>query len=97
MHNYSLFSNESQTSGYRLLSVEIYKWGVFDGEIYKITPDGNTSLLTGANGSGKTSFVDAILTLLVPERRMRFYNLSSGNAAKNERTRSEERRVGKEC
>ncbi len=85
MHN-SLFSTVPTEAGFRLQSVEIYNWGVFDGEIYKISPDGNTSLLTGANGSGKTSFVDAILTLLVPERRMRFYNLSSGSSGKNERT-----------
>lgn len=82
----SLFSTVPTEAGYRLQTVEIYNWGVFDGEIYKISPDGNTSLLTGANGSGKTSFVDAILTLLVPERRMRFYNLSSGSSGKNERT-----------
>ncbi len=82
----SLFSTVPAEAGYRLQTVEIYNWGVFDGEIYKISPEGNTSLLTGANGSGKTSFVDAILTLLVPERRMRFYNLSSGSVGKNERT-----------
>ena len=86
MHNNSLFSTAPAEAGFRLQTVEIYNWGVFDGEIYRISPEGNTSLLTGANGSGKTSFVDAILTLIVPERRMRFYNLSSGSAGKNERT-----------
>ncbi len=86
MHNNSLFTTIPTEAGYRLQTVEIYNWGVFDGDIYKISPEGNTSLLTGANGSGKTSFVDAILTLIVPERRMRFYNLSSGSAGKNERT-----------
>ncbi len=86
MHNNSLFTTAPTEAGFRLQQVEIYNWGVFDSEIYKISPEGNTSLLTGANGSGKTSFVDAILTLIVPERRMRFYNLSSGSAGKNERT-----------
>lgn len=86
MHNNSLFSTMPAEAGFRLQTVEIYNWGVFDSEIYRISPEGNTSLLTGANGSGKTSFVDAILTLIVPERRMRFYNLSSGSAGKNERT-----------
>ncbi|MDO5570238.1 MAG: SbcC/MukB-like Walker B domain-containing protein [Bacteroidales bacterium] len=85
MYN-SIFSSIPEEAGFRLQNVEIYNWGVFDAEIYKISPCGNTSLLTGANGSGKTSFVDAILTLLVPERRMRFYNLSSGSSGRNERT-----------
>ena len=76
MQENMLFEDEFGPAGYRLQCVEIYNWGVFDKEIYKISPEGNTSLLTGANGSGKTSFVDAILTLIVPERRMRFYNFS---------------------
>ena len=86
MQENMLFEDEFGPAGYRLQCVEIYNWGVFDKEIYKISPEGNTSLLTGANGSGKTSFVDAILTLIVPERRMRFYNFSSGSAGRNERT-----------
>ncbi|WP_431212684.1 ATP-binding protein [Puia sp. P3] len=44
------------------------------------------SLLTGANGSGKTTFVDALLTLIVPEKRYRFYNQSSGSEKKGDRT-----------
>ena len=86
MQDNMLFEDEFGPAGYRLHCVEIYNWGVFDKEIYKISPEGNTSLLTGANGSGKTSFVDAILTLIVPERRMRFYNFSSGSTTRNERT-----------
>ena len=86
MQDNMLFEDDFGPAGYRLQCVEIYNWGVFDKEIYKISPEGNTSLLTGANGSGKTSFVDAILTLIVPERRMRFYNFSSGSTTRNERT-----------
>jgi uncharacterized protein YPO0396 len=42
--------------------------------------------LTGANGSGKTTFVDALLTLIVPEKKSRFYNQSSGSEKKGDRT-----------
>ncbi|KAA6340494.1 hypothetical protein EZS27_011639 [termite gut metagenome] len=73
-HNYSLFSTQSSEAGYRLQRVEIFNWGVFDKQIFSISPEGNTSLLTGANGAGKTTYLEAILTLLVPERRMRRYN-----------------------
>lgn len=65
-------------------SYEVWNWGTFDHHIYKIEPLGETSLLTGANASGKTTLIDGLLTLLVPERRMRFYNQTAGS--KGERT-----------
>jgi hypothetical protein len=42
--------------------------------------------LTGANGSGKTTWIDALLTLMVPERKYRFYNQSSGTERKGDRS-----------
>lgn len=75
---YSLFSTQSAVAGYRLHSVEVFNWGTFDKEIFKISPEGNTTLLTGVNGSGKTTFIEALLTLLVPEGRKRSYNSASG-------------------
>jgi uncharacterized protein YPO0396 len=75
---YSLFSTQSSAAGYRLQYVEVFNWGTFDKEIFRINPESNTTLLTGANRSGKTTFIEALLTLLVPEKRMRFYNLASG-------------------
>ncbi|MFN8575515.1 MAG: SbcC/MukB-like Walker B domain-containing protein [Candidatus Sericytochromatia bacterium] len=72
-------------AGFRLQYLEIYNWGTFDNKIFKIEPSGENSLLTGANGSGKTTLVDAILTLIVPDRRLRFYNQSSGTQNKKER------------
>jgi uncharacterized protein YPO0396 len=84
--NYSLFSTQSSEAGYRLQRVEIFNWGVFDKQIFSISPGGNTSLLTGANGAGKTTYLEAMLTLLVPERRMRRYNQASGANTKDERS-----------
>jgi uncharacterized protein YPO0396 len=54
--------------------------------VFRINPQGNNSLLTGANASGKTTLVDALLTLLVPTKRDRFYNQSSGADKKGDRT-----------
>jgi len=86
-HNYSLFSTQSLTAGFRLECVEILNWGVFHENIFTIQPKGYTSLLTGANGAGKTTYLEALLTLLVPERRMRRYNQASGTLnPKDERT-----------
>lgn len=82
----SVFSTDSQKSGFRLQYMEIYNWGTFDDVVHRIQPLGETSLLTGANGSGKTTFVDALLTLIVPEKRYRFYNQSSGSEKKGDRT-----------
>ncbi|WEK34195.1 MAG: SbcC/MukB-like Walker B domain-containing protein [Candidatus Pseudobacter hemicellulosilyticus] len=82
----TVFSTDDRKSGFRLQYMEIYNWGTFDEHVWKINPGGETSLLTGANGSGKTTFVDALLTLIVPEKKYRFYNQSSGSDKKGDRT-----------
>lgn len=82
-----LFNTHSGQAGFRLHYVEIFNWGVFDQKVFRISPEGNTTLLTGANGAGKTTYLEAILTLLVPERKMRRYNQASGVTNKrDERT-----------
>ncbi|MEX2403963.1 MAG: SbcC/MukB-like Walker B domain-containing protein [Balneolales bacterium] len=86
MSTWNLFSTQSHEAGYRLEYMEVYNWGTFDGRVFTISPGGNNSLLTGSNGSGKTTFVDALLTLLVPFKNTRFYNQSSGVQKKGDRT-----------
>ncbi|MGD9155911.1 MAG: SbcC/MukB-like Walker B domain-containing protein [Bacillota bacterium] len=83
---WNLFSADPGKEGYRLQYMEVYNWGTFHHKIYRIHPQGNTSLLTGANGSGKTTWIDALLTLIVPERKYRFYNQSSGTERKGDRS-----------
>jgi uncharacterized protein YPO0396 len=80
----TLFDVDQAIAGFRLKYLEMYNWGTFDDKIWRVTPDGKHSLLTGANGSGKTTVVDALLTLLVPSTK-RYYNQSSGIENRRER------------
>ncbi len=81
----SLFRNEGEAQGFRLHYLELYNWGTFgSNRPFRLNMEGKTSLLTGANGSGKTTIVDALLTLLVPTTS-RFYNQSSGAESRRER------------
>ena len=82
----SLFSTDSSKAGYRLHKMQLYNWGTFDNAVYSIHPECENSLLTGANGSGKTTMVHALLTLLAAERRMRSFNQSAEGKTKNERS-----------
>lgn len=83
---YDLFTTNAGTAGYRLNYMEIFNWGTFNNRIFRIAPEGNNTLLTGANASGKSTLIDALLTLLVPAKKDRFYNQSSGNERKGDRT-----------
>ncbi len=82
----SLFSTSSNKAGFRLQYMEVYNWGTFDEKVFRINPVGNNSLLTGANASGKSTYIDALLTLMVPAKKDRFYNQSSGIDKKGDRT-----------
>ncbi|HBI22005.1 MAG TPA: hypothetical protein DDY37_05400, partial [Legionella sp.] len=65
--------------GYRLVKLDVFNWGTFDGSIYHMPLDGQGCLLTGENGTGKSTLIDAFLSLFVPNKR-RSYNMSSGSA-----------------
>ena len=86
MEQISLFNTSSSVSGFRFDYMEVFNWGTFDKEVYRVYPQGNNSLLTGANASGKSTLIDGLLTLLVPMKRKRFYNQSSGVEKKGNRT-----------
>ncbi|WP_296140591.1 ATP-binding protein [uncultured Tessaracoccus sp.] len=75
---------ESSAPGYRLHHFEMLNWGTFDEHIWRFVPGGETSLLTGDIGSGKSTIVDGITTLLMPPNRIA-YNKAAG-AATRERT-----------
>ena len=78
----NLFSDDS--SGYRLKTLQILNWGVFDRTVKTFEFHDKSTILTGFNGTGKTTAVDAILTLLIPSN-LRWYNLSSDSVKKRER------------
>ena len=71
-------------SGFRLDAMELYNWGTFGQSVWTFPFGGENSLVTGDIGSGKSTWVDALSTLLVPPQRIT-YNKAAG-AERRERT-----------
>jgi uncharacterized protein YPO0396 len=78
------FSPDKSTAGYRLHALSLLNWGTFNQTVHTMRSDGRTSMITGRNGSGKSTIVDALLTLLVPNR-VRNYNVASSQVGSRER------------
>lgn len=78
------FVVDDSLSGFRLHRLEVFNWGTFDGRVWILHPDGKNALLTGDIGSGKSTLVDAVTTLLVPSHKVA-YNKAAG-ADNKERT-----------
>ena len=78
------FVADDTRSGFRLHRLEVFNWGTFDARVWTLALDGRNHLLTGDIGSGKSTLVDAVTTLLVPAHRAA-YNRAAG-AASRERT-----------
>lgn len=74
-------------SGFRLQRVEVFNWGTFDKRVWRLNLAGETSLLTGDIGSGKSTLVDAVTTLLLPAHRIS-YNKAAGADSKERTLRS---------
>ncbi|WP_460951480.1 ATP-binding protein [Pseudomonas marginalis] len=81
------FSGDDSLSGFRLKRLEVFNWGTFDQKVWMLLPGGKNSLLTGDIGSGKSTLVDAITTLLVPTHRIA-YNKAAGAENKERGLRS---------
>ena len=71
------FFPPNESSGFRLQRFEVLNWGTFDKNIWYIMPAGKNSLVTGDIGSGKSTMVDGLITLLVPPRKIT-YNKAAG-------------------
>ena len=82
----SLFS-VTELAGFRLHRLEVLNWGTFDGRIWPLVLDGRNGLLTGDIGSGKSTLVDAVTTLLVPANRIA-YNKAAGAESRERSLRS---------
>jgi uncharacterized protein YPO0396 len=74
-------------SGFRLSRLELRNWGTFDGPVWTLRPDGRNTLVTGDIGSGKSTIVDAVTTLLLPANRIS-YNKAAGAETKERSLRS---------
>ncbi len=74
-------------AGFRLSRLEVFNWGTFDKRVWTLALDGRNGLLTGDIGSGKSTLVDAITTLLVPAQRIA-YNKAAGADARERSLRS---------
>ena len=81
------FEANQEQRGYRLEALEVYNWGTFNHQIWAIRPSTKNALLTGDIGSGKSTLVDALTTLLVPHHRI-VYNAAAGAQAKERSLRS---------
>lgn len=78
------FVGDDSRIGFRLHRLEVLNWGTFHDRIWTLDLDGRTGLLTGDIGSGKSTLVDAVTSLLVPAHRIA-YNKAAG-AETRERT-----------
>jgi uncharacterized protein YPO0396 len=78
------FMSDDSLSGFRMRRLEVFNWGTFDGRVWTLHLNGRNVLLTGDIGSGKTTLIDAVTTLLVPAQRIS-YNKAAG-ADTRERT-----------
>src|SRR5713101_5125842 len=64
-------------AGMRLYRCEFFNWGTFHSVVWGLDLNGDNTLLTGDIGSGKSTLVDAITTLLVPAQKIS-YNKAAG-------------------
>jgi len=74
-------------SGFRLARLEVRNWGTFDDLVWTLRADGRNTLVTGDIGSGKSTIVDAITTLLLPANRIS-YNKAAGAETRERSLRS---------
>lgn len=74
-------------AGFRLDRLEVYNWGTFDKHVWSFGVGGANALLTGDIGSGKSTLVDAITTLVMPAHRIA-YNRAAGAEGRERNLRS---------
>ncbi len=78
---------DDEVTGYRLERLEILNWGTFHEKVWSLHLDGRNGLLTGDIGTGKSTLVDALTTLLVPPSRAA-YNKAAGAASRERSPKS---------
>ncbi len=81
------FGGDDTAAGFRLQRLDVLNWGTFDKKVWTLQANGENTLLTGDIGSGKSTLVDAVTTLLVPAHRVA-YNKAAGAEARERDLRS---------
>ena len=81
------FATDDTATGFRLHRLELLNWGTFNRYVWTLNLHGQNTLLTGDIGSGKSTVVDAVTTLLVPAHRVA-YNKAAGAEGKERSLRS---------
>lgn len=71
------FVSTDTLAGFRLERLELFNWGTFHKQVWRLDLASRNGLLTGDIGSGKSTLVDAMTTLLVPAHRVA-YNKAAG-------------------
>ena len=72
----------TKDASHLLHQLEVFNWGPFCG-LHRAVFDPNGTAIIGPTGSGKTTLVDALMTLLVVQPR---YNLASTGGHESDRT-----------
>ncbi|TFV63840.1 hypothetical protein E4P41_03750 [Geodermatophilus sp. DF01-2] len=80
-------AGDAPPSGFRLDRLELLNWGTFDRRVWTLRAGGANTLLTGDIGSGKSTVVDAVTTLLLPAQRIS-YNKAAGADTRERSLRS---------
>ncbi len=79
---FDLDEKSGSEASYLLTQLEVYNWGPFGG-LHRAEFDPAGTAIIGPTGSGKTTLVDALMTLLVAQPR---YNLASTGGHESDRT-----------
>lgn len=88
MSEFDFSATGTAPGGWRLHRLEMANWGTFgEGHVHTLAPDGGWTLLVGENGSGKSTAVDALRTLLAPRVALAHsFNDAAGGQKKKDRT-----------
>ena len=78
------FEDLFSTGQIRLAEISVYNWGSFNQlHTGSINPDG--TLITGDNGSGKSTFIDGLMALLLPAGKASF-NVAAAQGDRSDRS-----------
>lgn len=69
---------------WRLAEIQVANWGTFDGAIFRFPIARKGHLITGPSGSGKSSLLDAIATVLTPDKWLSFNAAAQGAGSRGD-------------